>query len=1250
MVRSGKKKGYSKNQIDENPNIEEPTLIRISKIIDDFFQGTDQVYTFEAGLTNPERAVVHMLCRKRGLVSKSTGKGKQRRVSICKSKIKKLRARKEKKNVTSLAFSEETKEVLRDLFTRYPPSDGEQKGQMLTDHIREVDKKLRKKDDSFYKPSMSKAEIAKEMKALAFRTKNTPKLRQIDGERSKLPIASFREAITSTIETNQVVLISGETGCGKTTQVPQYLLDYMWGKGEACKIICTQPRRISATSVAERISYERGEKVGESIGYKIRLETKGGKRSSIMFCTNGILLRVLVGKGTNDSKTASEDISSKESIFGVTHIIVRRAPLTSSSTSGKFCLELPCLYIEQILMSATLDAERFSQYFGGCPVIRVPGFTHPVKNFYLEDILSILKSSESNHLDSLSPNDTVQGADLTEDYTASLDEAINLAWSSDEFDPLLELVSSEATPRILNYQDSLNGASPLMVFAGKGNVSDVCMLLSLGADCNLCAKDGKTAVEWAQQENQGEVVEVIKSHLQNVVSKSVEEYDLLEKYLASVNPEHIDIILIERLLRKICTDSDEGAVLIFLPGWDDINKTRERLLASPFFEDTSKFVIIALHSMVPSVEQKKVFKRPPHGSRKIILSTNIAETAVTIDDVVYVIDSGRMKEKSYDPYSNVSTLHSSWVSKASAKQREGRAGRCQPGICYHLYSKTRATSLPEFQVPEIKRMPIEELCLQVKLLDPNCRIVDFLQKTLDPPISETIRNAILVLQDIGALSPDEGLTELGEKLGSLPVHPSTSKMLFFAILMNCLEPALTLACASDYRDPFILPMVPNEKKKALAAKAELASLYGGHSDQLMVIAAYDCWKRAKDKGQEAQFCSEYFVSSGTMNMLSSMRMQLQRELIHTGFMQEDASQCSLNARDPGILHAVLVAGLYPMVGRLLPPLKSGRRVVVETACGAKVRLHPHSSNFKLSFDQSNSQPLVIYDEITRGDGGMYIRNCSIVGPYPLLIHATEMVVAPAEDNEDESDDDCDASESDEDGIELNTISGRQEERIMSSPDNTVSVVIDRWLKFESTALDVAQIYCLRERLRAAILFKVKYPSKVLPPALGASMYAIACILSYDGLSGISPSLKTIGSLTSMKNATEPSGTDSKPSAFLRSLLSDAPAPPETSPHYHKPRQMSRSMHRSGTSKPVVEQPHMQIGIDPYQQTHFQGPLMHPVYVQTQLPGPFMQPIYVPIGLYPVQRTQFKGQGFGGHSSGGYGRTDSFKRRRGTGPS
>lgn len=321
-----------------------------------------------------------------------------------------------------------------------------------------------------------------------------------------------------------------------------------------------------------------------------------------------------------------------------------------------------------------------------------------------------MKSADNNHLDCASKSVTTEDSELA---GVAVDEAINLAWSSDEFDPLLDLVSFEGGTNLFNFQHSLTGVTPLMVFAGKGRVGDLSMLLSFGADCHLQDKDGTTALEWAKRENQEEAAEILKKHIEKDITSSEEEEPLLDKYLSTANPELIDVVLIEQLLRKICTDSTDGAILVFLPGWDDIKRTREKLQNSSFFKDSSKFVILALHSMVPSVEQKKVFKRPPPGCRKIILSTNIAETAITIDDVVYVLDTGRMKEKSYDPYNNVSTLHSSWISKASAKQREGRAGRCQPGICYHLYSKLRAASLPAFQVPEIKRMPIEELCLQV---------------------------------------------------------------------------------------------------------------------------------------------------------------------------------------------------------------------------------------------------------------------------------------------------------------------------------------------------------------------------------------------------------------------------------------------------------------------------------------------------------------------------------------------------------
>ncbi|KAH6780972.1 helicase in vascular tissue and tapetum [Perilla frutescens var. hirtella] len=1129
---SGKEAGQKRQKNGRNrqeiTNVSESTRIRVAEVLEKFRISDDEVYKFEDNLTNKERAAVHVLCRKMGLKSKSHGKGQERRICVYKVK-KELGIAKGGENLASFRFSGESKAVLQDLFSQYPPNNVDTTENKVDVSSGKIDNVGVHRDDFFCRPAMNHSEIASKVQSLASRIEKEPSLRQIAEDRSKLPIASFRDVITSTVDSNQVVLVCGETGCGKTTQVPQFLLDHAWSKGDTCKIVCTQPRRISATSVAERIASERGENIGDSVGYKIRLECKGGKHSSLVFCTNGVLLRILVSRGS--SRTKKKKASKKvlqSAVPDITHIIVDE--IHERDRFSDFMLAiirdmLPLYpHLRLVLMSATIDAERFSKYFGGCPIIRVPGFTYPVKSFYLEDVLSVVRSAKNNHLICTDENETVKDSPLTEECRVAIDEAIDLALSNDEFDPLLELISTQGDSKIFNYQHSETGVTPLMVFAGKGRVSYVCMLLSYGVNCDLRCNSGKTAFDYAEQDNQGETAKIIKEHMEKAFTSSEEEKKLLDKYLSNADPELIDCVLIEQLLRRICNDSTDGAVLVFLPGWDDINRTREKLLASPYFKDPSKFLIISLHSMVPLVEQKKVFKRPPPGCRKIILSTNIAETSVTIDDVVFVIDSGRMKEKNYDPYNNVSTLHCSWISKASAKQREGRAGRCQPGICYHIFSKVRASSLPDFQVPEIKRMPIEELCLQVKLMDPSCKIEEFLQKTLDPPVYETIRNAIMVLQDIGALSLDEKLTELGEKLGALPVHPRTSKMLFFAILMNCLDPALTLACAADYKDPFILPMLPIEKKKAQAARLELASLYGGNGDQLAIIAAFDCWKMAKEKGEQARFCSQYFVSSTTMRMLSGMRKQLEGELLRLGFIPEDASRCSLNARDPGILHAVVFTGLYPMVGRVIP---QGNRSLIETADGNKVRLHQFSTNARLSSKKFNVPPLIMFDEITRGDGGMHIRNCSVIGSLPLMLLATEIVVAPADeeddDDEDEESDDEDPdadNDSDEDKVEPHGSSKSHHKKILSSPENVVKVIVDRWLPFQSTALDVAQLYCLRERLSASILFKVTHPKSVLPENLGASLYAIACILSYDGMFGISLPSEPVDALATMVSAAD----------------------------------------------------------------------------------------------------------------------------------
>eukprot|EP00252_Welwitschia_mirabilis_P000323 TRINITY_DN10359_c0_g1_i1.p1 TRINITY_DN10359_c0_g1~~TRINITY_DN10359_c0_g1_i1.p1 ORF type:complete len:1207 (+),score=276.23 TRINITY_DN10359_c0_g1_i1:189-3809(+) len=1096
-------------------NVSESNRISIAERLENFRSSPDQVLTFEPTLSNHDRALVHRMCLKLGLKSKSSGKGDQRRVSV----FKRTTSNKGQSEATPLTFCFETQEVLHELFSMYPPSEQE----FLTNldesaaTVQPFDKSADIIDACFCKPQLNQAQIEKQREALASRMKKSPVMQEIVEKRSKLPIAASKDIITSAIDSHRVVLIAGETGCGKSTQVPQFILDHMWSQHKSCKILCTQPRRISAISVAERVAAERGENVGGNVGYQIRMETKGGRHSSIMFCTNGVLLRKLVATGNQVSRSDVEHQrrrKNKTSGIFATHIIVDEVHERDCNADFMLIILRDLLQLwpdlRLILMSATIDAELFSKYFNNCPIIRVPGFTYPVRTYYLEDVLGFLKNGKSKRLvDESGSNGTEFNNSFSEEDIATMDEAIDSALLEDDFDVLMNIISENPQPNICNYQHSKSGVTALMVAAGKGRVDEVSLMLNLGADCQLEAHDGTTALDWAMKEQQDEIAGLISRSMKDKVPvQSLADKELLKDYMATADVDDVNVNLIRDLLEKVYAGADlpgsgseQGAVLVFLPGWEEISRCKECLQKSPLLGDSSKFIILPLHSMVPSNEQKKVFKRPPASVKKIVLATNIAETSVTIDDITIVLDSGFMKEKSYDPYSNVSTLQVCWISKASARQREGRAGRCQPGVCYHLYSKERAAALPDYQIPEIKRTSLEELCLQVKLLNPHSDINDFLSKAVDPPADLAVRNAIILLQEIGALNHEEKLTELGKQLGSLPLHPSTSKMLLFAILMNCLDPALTLACASGYREPFVIPMAPKDKKSAFAAKMELASRYGGYSDHLAVIAAFECWREAKIRGSQTAFCSKYFVSNSVMVMLEGMRKQLWSELSQKGLVPEDLHSCSLNAHDPGILRAVLLAGLYPMVGILLPPLPTGQKAVILTCRGEKVRIHPHSTNIKLVHYSSKlkklgSRPLLVFDEITRSEAFTSIKNCSLVKPYSLLLLAKEMVVAALEeegmDYEDEDDD------TDDDVMPGTIPSKMKQSKVMSSPDNVISVVIDRWLRFQATSLDAAQFYCLRERLSAAIAFKVRHPRQVLPPELGHSIFAIACLLSFDG--------------------------------------------------------------------------------------------------------------------------------------------------------
>uniref|UniRef100_A0A8C5MGJ1 ATP-dependent DNA/RNA helicase DHX36 n=1 Tax=Leptobrachium leishanense TaxID=445787 RepID=A0A8C5MGJ1_9ANUR len=722
--------------------------------------------------------------------------------------------------------------------------------------------------------------------------------------REKLPSYSMKEEIMEVINSSQVTVISGETGCGKTTQVTQFILDD-WitkNKGSTCNIVCTQPRRISAISVAERVAAERAELCGRgnSTGYQIRLESQlPRKQGSILYCTTGIVLQWL---------------QSDQNLDNISHLVIDEIHERNLQSDVLMAIVKDLLLrrdLKVILMSATLNAEKFSQYFNGCPMLHIPGFTYPVKEYLLEDIMEMLR---------------------------------------------------------------------------------------------YFPKDTDKRPKWKRRFMQGRIDRPEKEEKEALYVEHWPEFvrRLQGRYSAStiealelVDDEKVDLELIVELIRHIVLKGEDGAILVFLPGWDNISTLHDLLMAQVMFK-SDRFIIIPLHSLMPTVNQTQVFKRPPPGVRKIVIATNIAETSITIDDVVHVIDGGKIKETHYDTQNNISTMTAEWVSHANAKQRKGRAGRVQPGYCYHLYNSLRDSLLNDYQLPEIVRTPLEELCLQIKILKLG-GIAAFLIKLMDPPSREAIRLAISHLMELNALDRREELTPLGVHLARLPVEPHIGKMILFGALFCCLDPVLTIAGSLSFKDPFIIPL--GKEKIADARRKELSK--NTKSDHLTVLNAFLGWEEAKWHGarMERDYCWENFLSSNTLKMLSNMKEQFAEHLLGAGFVSSrnpKDPKSNINSGNEKLIKAVICAGLYPKVAKIRPSFSKKRQMVkVYTKSDGKVSIHPKSVNVE---EGEFHYSWLVY-HLKMKTTSIYLYDCTEVSPYSLLFFGGEISINKDKDQD-----------------------------------------------------------------------------------------------------------------------------------------------------------------------------------------------------------------------------------------------------------
>lgn len=377
--------------------------------------------------------------------------------------------------------------------------------------------------------------------------------------------------------------------------------------------------------------------------------------------------------------------------------------------------------LKLVLMSATVDAQRFSNYLGGIPVLNIPGRTFPVETKYLEDAVEMtnyrLSEDDSNTIIDDDPDDI---SDSTGDNEGGLQAS-------------LERYSKQTKETILKF----------------------------------------------------------------------DEY-------------RMDYQLIRKLLLNIATapemENYSKAILVFMPGLAEIRRLNDEILSEPTFQ--RGWIVHALHSSIASEDQEKAFVVPPEGFRKIVIATNIAETGITIPDITAVIDTGKEKMMRFDERRQLSRLVESFISRANAKQRRGRAGRVQNGICFHLFTKHRHDKLlAEQQTPEILRLSLQDLVLRVKI----CKLGEVeqtLTEALDPPSSKNIRRAIDSLKEVKALTSNESLTPLGSQLAKLPLDVFLGKLIIHGAFFKCLDAAVSIAAILSSKSPFVNTMGSNSQRDA----------------------------------------------------------------------------------------------------------------------------------------------------------------------------------------------------------------------------------------------------------------------------------------------------------------------------------------------------------------------------------------------------------------------------------------------------
>lgn len=556
----------------------------------------------------------------------------------------------------------------------------------------------------------------------------------IQEARLKLPVVAEEQRIMEAIHNNDIVVLCGATGSGKTTQVPQFLFEAGYGSRDGPTpgmIGVTQPRRVAAVSMSKRVGQELGDH-SDRVAYQIRFEGTVDPKTAVKFMTDGVLLRevaqdiALKKYSAIIVDEAHERSVNTDILVGMLSRVVKlRGELAKEDTTIK--------PLKLIIMSATLRIEDMTQnptlFQTPPPVLEVEGRQFPV---------------------------TVHFARKTQgDYV------------------------EEAFHKISRGHKKLPPGGILVFMTGQNEITQLSKRLKKAFTGMDSGPAPRVRIPAADAPIEAEDID-----FGDMEDRGVQDYD--EDPISGDEEEE-----------------DEEAEF-------DIPEDEGETGTSP-----KRIHVLPLYSLLPTKEQMRVFEPPPEGSRLVILATNVAETSLTIPGIRYVFDCGRSKERKFDRISGVQSFEVGWISKASASQRSGRAGRTGPGHCYRLYSSAvYERDFQEFAEPELLRMPIEGVVLQLKAMNLQ-HVVNFPFPT--PPGRQSLLKAERLLTYLSAINNSGQVTQIGKTMSIFPLSPRFARILLVGHQYDCMQYTIALIAGLSAAEVFLpeLQAIPQ-----LAAKAD----------------------------------------------------------------------------------------------------------------------------------------------------------------------------------------------------------------------------------------------------------------------------------------------------------------------------------------------------------------------------------------------------------------------------------------------